>query len=174
MDIEIAMKAEKIALGFWKDMSIKNFLSFLLAAVISSLTLSMTAVADNTVANNGGLDSIRSSELNVEPPAESLKKIKESDTVLPRDFVQLPPMIPHDVRGYTVNKDVNSCLRCHGWKNASKWGATRISVTHYYDRDGKQLADMAPRRYFCQQCHVVQNDAKPLKKNTFEPVDSLK
>ena len=145
-------------------MNLKTCLPLLFAALISS----------SVFAGNGGIDSLRSESLTVEAPAESMKKVVESDKPLERDFVQQPPLIPHDIRGIEVNKGVNGCLRCHSWKNANKWGATRISVTHYYDRDGKQLADVAPNRYFCVQCHVTQTDAKPLKENTFEPVDSLK
>ncbi len=146
------------------NMSFKKYLGFVLAVLVSSMTF----------AANGGLDSLRSSDLAELPPAESLKKIHESDTVMPREFVQQPPLVPHDVRGYEVNTDVNSCLRCHSWKNASSWGATRISVTHFYDRDGNQLADVAPGRYFCLQCHVTQADSDPIVESTFEPVDSLK
>ena len=42
-----------------------------------------------------------------------------------------------------------------------------ISVTHFMDRDGQMLADVTPRRYFCNACHVSQTDAKPLVANTF-------
>ncbi|MRI32409.1 periplasmic nitrate reductase electron transfer subunit [Endozoicomonas sp. OPT23] len=127
-----------------------------------------------SASETGGLNSLRTDDLSIQAPAEAMKKVHESDSLLKRDFIQQPPMIPHDIRGYDINKNVNSCLRCHSWKNASKWGATRISVTHFYDRDGKQLADVAPGRYFCVQCHVPQADAKPLLENMFEPVDSLK
>ena len=137
--------------------------------LLVSTMVSMTAVAET-----GGMDSLRTIDLSVEPPAEAMKKVLESDTTFHRDFIEQPPLIPHDIRGYTVNKDVNTCLQCHSWKNASKWGATRISVTHFYDRDGKQRADVAPNRYFCLQCHVPQADTAPLQKNNFEPVDSLK
>ena len=149
---------------FVRSMIVKISLTFLLAALLSSVAL----------ANNGGVDSLRSTDLSDEAPAESLKKVQQSDKPLQREFVAQPPLIPHSVRGYAVNKDVNTCLRCHSLKNASKWGATPISVTHYSDRDGKQLADVSPRRYFCLQCHVTQANAEPLKENTFEPVDSLK
>jgi cytochrome c-type protein NapB len=47
-----------------------------------------------------------------------------------------------------------------------------VSVTHYMDRDGNFLADVSPRRYFCNQCHVPQTTAKPLIKNTFEDVSA--
>jgi cytochrome c-type protein NapB len=48
-----------------------------------------------------------------------------------------------------------------------------VSITHYQDRDGNFLADVAPRRYFCEQCHVPQVDAKPLVENTFQDVETL-
>jgi cytochrome c-type protein NapB len=35
------------------------------------------------------------------------------------------------------------------------------------DRDGKVLDMLSSRRYFCTQCHVAQEDAKPLVQNTF-------
>ncbi len=140
-----------------------------LMACFFSITISTVAMAET-----GGIDSLRTIDLSTEAPAEAMKKVLESDTTFHRDFIEQPPLIPHDIRGYTVNKDVNTCLQCHSWKNASKWGATRISVTHFYDRDGKQRADVAPNRYFCLQCHVPQADTAPLQKNNFEPVDSLK
>ena len=43
-----------------------------------------------------------------------------------------------------------------------------VSDTHYKDRDGKVLAEVSPRRYFCSQCHVIQVEVKPLVDNTFE------
>ena len=51
--------------------------------------------------------------------------------------------------------------------------ATPISITHYQDRDGNFLADVSPRRYFCEQCHVVQMQTDPLVKNRFQDVDSI-
>ena len=147
------------------NMSMKKLMAFTMAILFTGFV---------SASEIGGLNSLRSDDLSQEAPAEALKKVLDSDTILKRDFVQQPPLVSHDVRGYEVNKNVNSCLRCHSWKNASKWGATRISVTHFYDRDGKQLADVAPGRYFCLQCHVPQVDAKPLQENKFVPVDSLK
>ena len=48
-----------------------------------------------------------------------------------------------------------------------------ISVTHYMDRDGNFLADVSPRRYFCNQCHVEQTDARPLVENQFKDIDKI-
>ena len=41
------------------------------------------------------------------------------------------------------------------------------------DRDGQALAAVSPRRYFCNQCHVVQKDVQPLVGNSFETIDQL-
>lgn len=59
-------------------------------------------------------------------------------------------------------------------ENAKEMGATKISVTHYVNRQDAVLSDVSPRRYFCLQCHVPQADAKPLVENQFQSVDSLK
>jgi len=91
-----------------------------------------------------------------------------------RDYVQQPPLIPHSTKGYRINIKFNKCLTCHSWSNYKEAGATKISQTHFSDRDENVLANIAPRRYFCNQCHVPQMDAKPLVENTFEPVRSLK
>ena len=48
-------------------------------------------------------------------------------------------------------------------------GAPRISPTHFMDSDGKVGAEVAPRRYFCLQCHVPQADTAPIVGNTFTP-----
>ena len=48
-----------------------------------------------------------------------------------------------------------------------------ISVTHYMDREGNFLADVSPRRYFCEQCHVVQTNAPTLVGNDFKDIDQL-
>ncbi len=140
---------------------LKNFLT------VIAVCLSFGAFAST------GSSTLRGGALNEEAPAPALKKILEVDGSYDREFVDQPPLIPHDIRGYQVDKNVNKCLSCHSWKNAKKWNATRISVTHFKDRDGKVLADVAPGRYFCLQCHVPQADAKPLLENKFKPVDSL-
>ena len=83
--------------------------------------------------------------------------------------MQQPPLIPHTIKGYTVTKNFNKCLDCHAWSRAKETGATKISVTHFKTREGEELSSVSPRRYFCNQCHVPQSDAKPLVGNTFKP-----
>ncbi len=86
---------------------------------------------------------------------------------LPRDFVQQPPLIPHTTVGYQITRNFNKCMDCHGWAKAVASGATKIGVTHFRTREGQELDNISPRRYFCTQCHVAQTDARPLVENTF-------
>lgn len=85
-----------------------------------------------------------------------------------RDFVQQPPLIPHSIQGYQITSNFNKCMDCHAWQKTKVSGATKVSVTHYRTREGQELDSISPRRYFCNQCHVPQTDAKPIVQNTYE------
>ena len=85
------------------------------------------------------------------------------------NYVNQPPMIPPSVDGYQVSKNTNRCLQCHGVEHYRTTGAPRVSPTHFMDSDGNVLSNVAPRRYFCLQCHVPQTDAAPIVENTFTP-----
>ncbi len=93
---------------------------------------------------------------------------------IPRDHVKQPPLIPHKILGYKINLKVNKCLTCHSWTNYKEAGATKISQSHFSDRENNIRANVAARRYFCTQCHVPQVDSKPLVENTFEPLTTIK
>ena len=90
-----------------------------------------------------------------------------------RDFVQQPPLVPHTVAGYQITKNYNKCMDCHAWQKTKVSGATKVSVTHFRTREGQELDNISPRRYFCTQCHVPQTDAKPLIENTFQRARGL-
>lgn len=137
------------------------------------LLTAYTTVAVETV-NSGGLKTFRgASTLDETADAEQMKRVIKDKSLIKRNYVHQPPVIPHQTRGYRVDTNSNKCLTCHGWKYAAKTGATKISLTHYEARDGKTLSDVSPRRYFCLQCHVTQADAPDLIDNTFKPVESL-
>jgi cytochrome c-type protein NapB len=90
-----------------------------------------------------------------------------------RDFVQQPPLIPHTTAGSHSTKNFNKCMDCHAWQKTKLSGATKVSVTHFKNREGAELDNISPRRYFCTQCHVPQTDAKPLVDNTFQRARGL-
>lgn len=106
-----------------------------------------------------------------EPQAMKWQNDREPIT---RDYVQQPPLVPHKIKGYRINKKFNKCLTCHSWANYKEAGATKISQTHFSDRENNVLANIAPRRYFCTQCHVPQVNAPPLVENTFNPLQTIK
>ncbi|MGR5067659.1 MULTISPECIES: nitrate reductase cytochrome c-type subunit [Vibrio] len=136
----------------------------------------LTGVAQAELDNpggTGGLDSLRgSTQLEDTRPADDFKDFPK-DQIVADSYVYQPPLIPHSIRNYEVSLNANKCLACHSWKNAKDAGATKISVTHYVNREDAVLADMSPRRYFCLQCHVPQTSATPLVENEFKAVDSL-
>jgi cytochrome c-type protein NapB len=101
--------------------------------------------------------------------AEVVKRIPASQERLGLDYVNQPPLIPHSTDQVQLNPSNNGCLECHDVDTYRKANAPRVSPTHYMDRDNKILAEVAPRRYFCLQCHVTQVDAKPLIENEFTP-----
>ena len=107
------------------------------------------------------------------PEADMYRPMKDAKP-LPRDFVQQPPLIPHTIRDYQITRNFNKCMDCHAWARTKETGATKVSVTHFKTRDGQELSNISPRRYFCTQCHVPQADAKPLVENNFRPGVGLK
>ncbi len=137
------------------------------------LLATLLLVSSVVFAANEGVMSLRSQSLDVQDPAEKLKNYPKENLQQPISYIQQPPLIPHHVRGYEVDRKTNKCLTCHSFKNFKRYGATKISVTHFINRDGQALSDVSPRRYFCLQCHVPQVKAKPLVENTFEPTGAL-
>jgi cytochrome c-type protein NapB len=90
------------------------------------------------------------------------------DNRMPRNFAQQPPVIPHRVDGYQIDKNFNKCLDCHARGKTEVSLAVPVSSTHYLNREGKVLAQVSTRRYFCMQCHVAQEAARPLVGNSFK------
>ncbi|NOR19338.1 MAG: nitrate reductase cytochrome c-type subunit; periplasmic nitrate reductase electron transfer subunit [Xanthomonadales bacterium] len=102
-----------------------------------------------------------------------IPKVIDKDIRSKRNYPMQPPLIPHDTRGYQVDLAVNKCMSCHARKRVEESQAPMISVTHYMDRDGNFLAEISPRRYFCNQCHVTQTDSRITVENEFEDMDEL-
>jgi len=139
----------------------------LLAALLAAAVACGAAAQEKAPVAKPAVEPLRGA---VPIPATSdtgIYRMERHDRVIPRNHAWQPPIIPHNVKGYQITKDVNMCMVCHAAKNAPRTGATPVSKTHYFDRDGKQLSNISTRRYFCLQCHVPQFDAEPLVENTF-------
>lgn len=107
----------------------------------------------------------------VAPP--KLADVENKDIKRARNYPMQPPIIPHAIRDYRVDTYSNKCLSCHSRKRTAESQAPMISVTHYMDREGNFLADVSPRRYFCEQCHVTQSNAATLVGSDFKDIDQL-
>jgi len=108
-----------------------------------------------------------------EVPAPPLPPDIVDDKRRKRNYPDQPPVIPHSIRDYQIDRNSNKCLTCHSRQFTEQSQAPMISVTHYMDRGGNVLAAVSPRRYFCTQCHVPQTTAEPLVQNRFVDVDEM-
>ena len=90
-----------------------------------------------------------------------------------RSYAMQPPTIPHSIDNYQIDRFANKCMMCHARTRAGESQATPISITHYTDRTGNFLGDVAATRYFCDTCHVVQMDVEAHVPSTFEDVDAV-
>lgn len=90
-----------------------------------------------------------------------------------RNYPEQPPIIPHSTEGYQITLNTNRCLDCHRRQFTDLVNAPMISISHFLDRHGNMLADVAPRRYQCTACHVQQTDARPLVENVFRDMLTL-
>jgi nitrate reductase (cytochrome), electron transfer subunit len=96
-----------------------------------------------------------------------------SDVRRSRNYAMQPPVVPHKIEGYQLDKNANRCMMCHARTRTQESQAPMISVTHFMDRDGNFLAELSPRRYFCLQCHVPQANLNPLVNNQFIDVETM-
>lgn len=139
--------------------------SKILAGFFTALLAGSVIAADNNIEPIG--KDLAASPENIEPAFHNAPRQSELPAL---NYVNQPPMVPHSVANYQVTKNVNQCLNCHSPENARLSGATRISPTHFMDRDGNIGSSSSPRRYFCLQCHVSQSNVDPIVPNNFKPL----
>lgn len=125
------------------------------------------AVADNGLTSLRGATAIQDSA-----PSPAISGWQQDDIPVPRNFAEQPPVIPHHIKGYKIDRRSNKCLTCHNRTTAPITGAPVIGPTHFRDRDGNETPGVSPRRYFCLQCHVPQKAVLPLVDNTFRNADT--
>lgn len=141
-----------------------------LAISLGVMTVSTVHAADPTPVKIQGLRG--GTPINQDNAPNGFKQERDHGPA-DRDFVQQPPLVPHTIQGYQITANYNKCMDCHAWQKTKASGATKVSVTHFRTREGQELDNISPRRYFCTQCHVPQTDAKPLVDNTFQRARGL-
>ncbi len=149
-----------------------------LGLLVSSVYVAETPIPNSTAQKSdiefNGVKSLRGET--AIPDADksaSIKRLQPDIEPIARNYFQQPPMIPHRIREYKITLQYNKCMTCHSWDAYKKAKATKVSQTHFTDRDGNAQSTLAARRYFCTQCHAPQVDAEPLVENAFAPVHEL-
>lgn len=132
------------------------------------LALALSA-ATSLAQTPASLSSLRGAEISAEEPTGEHFKFQRDRPPWPRDYPQQVPLIPHNVKGYGLTRNFNKCLDCHSWSQHELAGAPKVALSHYLDREGKRRTSLAPRYYFCMQCHLPQTDARPLVSSTYRP-----
>jgi cytochrome c-type protein NapB len=135
----------------------------ILTGVFTLLVITAQADPGDGVQSMRGANPINQASSTQDHPA-----LKTDRTPVSRNFEQQPPLIPHPTKAYKINQEQNKCLSCHGLDKYEEKEATRISHSHYKDRDGAELAHVSGARYFCTMCHVEQFDVSPLVENDYE------
>lgn len=135
--------------------------------ILILLLIPLTVLAEEDLAT------LRSADIAVEPDAPRMGNEENKDKKRKRNYPMQPPTTPHKVSSYRIDLNSNKCLSCHSRRQVPDSQAPMVSVTHYMDRDGNFLAEVSPRRYFCNQCHVPQLEVKPLVGNYFEDIDAV-
>ena len=153
----------------------KSKVHLFFAVTLGIVTLALQQGAVTLAAEKVNLKSLRGeTPLTEEPSAAALKDPPKDHAPEARNYLQQPPLIPHTIRDYNITRTHNKCMECHSWQRYREFGATKVSMTHFKDRSGTDIANVSPLRYFCTQCHVPQADTKPLVENTFRPVEAIK
>ncbi|SFU81111.1 nitrate reductase cytochrome c-type subunit [Halomonas korlensis] len=143
----------------------------MIVTTIAILGISLGALAQQ---QEGDHDALRGNvPLLEERTPEPLYEVENNDLRRPRAYPMQPPTIPHKIDNYQVDLNANRCMSCHSRQRVGTSQAPMISVTHYMDREGNFLAELSPRRYFCNQCHVPQTDSPLAVENTFVDVVEL-
>ena len=119
------------------------------------------------VAQNVEIQSLRGVQVDEQAAVDTVPK--QDKRRFGRAYRQQPPLIPHAIGQYQIDGNANQCLACHDWTKAGDREAPTLSMTHYLDREGRELDHVAGTRWFCNQCHVPQADARPLVDNNFLP-----
>ena len=153
----------------------KSKVHLFFAVTLGIATLALLQGTVTVAAEKVNLKSLRGeTPLTEEPNAAALKDPPKDHAPEARNYLQQPPLIPHTIRDYKITRTHNKCMECHSWQRYREFGATKVSMTHFKDRSGTDIANVSPLRYFCTQCHVPQADTKPLVENTFRPVEAIK
>ncbi len=137
----------------------------ILIIAITTFGLILTA---NPAISTESLSSLRGDhDLNASANKVTKKKQVTQKDGFERSYIQQPPMIPHKIDKDKITLKTNTCMKCHSKKTYKTEKPPMVGESHCTDRDGRELAKVSSRRYFCNQCHAPQLKATPLVRNDF-------
>ncbi len=140
---------------------------------LPAFLFALLGLATGALAAEETFATLRGAAIGEAPDAPPMAKISNQDLRRVRSYPEQPPTIPHKIDGYQIDLNSNKCLTCHSRAAIGQSQAPMLSITHFMDREGQTLASVSPRRYFCNQCHVVQHEVQPAIENEFVDIDSL-
>lgn len=150
----------------------KTLMTLLLTALV--VLPALVAVAQTPSLSPSAPDGLRQGgTLGETPPAGPIAGDSREVKREVRNYPEQPPVIPHSIRDYQVDRRFNRCLDCHSREAAPAAGAPMVSVTHFMDRNFQVRAEVTPGRYFCTQCHVPQTDTEALVESEFKAIDQV-
>lgn len=114
-----------------------------------------------------GIETLQGNKVSDEPAPVTNKRTLAIPGGFGVAWEKQPPLIPHPIDKYSIDLRQNGCLKCHSPATYEIAKAPKVGDSHFYDRDGNRLENVAPRRYFCTQCHAAQAGAIPLVDNQF-------
>ena len=141
----------------------KRATTIIAAFAVAALTAALPALAEQVKSlrgPNGMTETIKAPRIHK----------PETAARIPRTFRTQPPLVPHTIDKHQINLKTNRCLACHDRAVNVQHQAPAISRSHYIRRDGSEGISISKTRYFCNQCHVPQVNARPLVENTFKGV----
>jgi cytochrome c-type protein NapB len=144
-----------------------------LAGTLALLAVTWMAFGAGPAIAQNHTATLRGADFATQPTPPVMPRFENKDLKRARNYPEQPPTIPHKIRGYQIDLNTNKCLTCHSRVAVEQSQAPMVSVTHFMDRDGQMRAAVSPRRYFCLQCHVPQNAARPLVGNSFKDIDTV-
>ena len=135
----------------------------MIATLAGSLMMALVSIAFA-----GSVQSLRGENaLDANAEMFDKKKQEKAEGGFERSWELQPPTIPHNIDKDRISLRENTCMKCHSRENAEKEKAPPVGDSHFLTRDGEELKKVSSRRWFCNQCHVLQLDASPLVENTF-------
>ncbi len=87
----------------------------LLKLVVASLfALSVLGGASSFAADS--INELRNADILTQDAAPRIPKVVNSDERQVRNYPEQPPLIPHKIDGYQIDKRLNKCMTCHSRK----------------------------------------------------------